>query len=310
MVGGCAISALQQLQPRWWSFWSYYAVSPNGKGIYIVKNGRGFGGIYLYDPHGTVTRPVIDTNDQERDVSVSPDGRFLTYVSVVRDESGRLSISNADGTGARQLTSESSTCAAVPIFSPDGKSILFARAVHRHEYAFGGHMVWDTWDVCAVPVSGGPVKQLTNSGYFKMHRLSVSRGGKKIVYTAEPRSSKSADDELFAIPLNGGNPQSIGPVGAFDAGLSPDGSRITYIKVFKGLAPFRYDVWISDYKGTNARQLTQGLICQQPSFSADGKSIYYLASAHRVSYDLHSLDLATRKDTVIIQGTVFDEPPR
>jgi Tol biopolymer transport system component len=53
----------------------------------------------------------------------SPDGQFVTFYTLAQPE-GNLYVSNADGTGLRQLTSDASAD-RLPRWSPDGKWIAF-----------------------------------------------------------------------------------------------------------------------------------------------------------------------------------------
>src|SRR5262245_15419097 len=58
--------------------------------------------------------------------ALSPDGSRVAYVST-QSGNGQIWVSNADGSGARQLTNNTSTN-FWPFWSPDGRSIAFLDA--------------------------------------------------------------------------------------------------------------------------------------------------------------------------------------
>jgi eukaryotic-like serine/threonine-protein kinase len=73
----------------------------------------------------SVLRPIIATDAQELSPALSPDGRWLAYVS---DESGRLEVYVAPfpdvGTGRRVASRDGGT---EPAWSPDGRELFFKR---------------------------------------------------------------------------------------------------------------------------------------------------------------------------------------
>ena len=83
------------------------------------------------------------------DLSFSPDGKWVTYVTVPE---GRLWRSRADGTDRLQLTSAGQS--ALPVWSPDGKQIAFVNM-----------QPGQSWKLFLVPPTGGtPHEVLAESG--------------------------------------------------------------------------------------------------------------------------------------------------
>ncbi|WBY07831.1 hypothetical protein PIB19_21660 [Sphingomonas sp. 7/4-4] len=106
--------------------WMQLDLSPDGRTILFDL----LGDIYALDAAGGVARPVLTGMAFERDPVFSPDGKQFAFIS---DRSGvtNLWVANADGTGLRQISQDTSlTLYAAPAWSPDGKSLFVSRAVH------------------------------------------------------------------------------------------------------------------------------------------------------------------------------------
>nr|WP_294813305.1 amidohydrolase family protein [uncultured Sphingomonas sp.] len=106
--------------------WMQLDLSPDGRTILFDL----LGDIYALDAAGGVARPVLTGMAFERDPVFSPDGKQFAFIS---DRSGvtNLWVANADGTGLRQISQDTSlTLYAAPAWSPDGKSLFISRAVH------------------------------------------------------------------------------------------------------------------------------------------------------------------------------------
>ena len=105
-------------------------VSPNGKEIAFVLHGD----VYMTSIDYKTTRQITDTPEQERNLSISPDGRSIAYAS---ERNGCWSVyqtklANKDEklfTYANDLTEEQLTDGKAtsfqPQYSPDGKEMAF-----------------------------------------------------------------------------------------------------------------------------------------------------------------------------------------
>ena len=98
--------------------------SPDGRQIMFTGWQAAYTDVYIMDADGRNLRNLTESlNINEFGTSWSPDGRMIAFT---RDPDYGLWIMNADGSDARQVTSESGPLEAGD-WSPDGRKILFSR---------------------------------------------------------------------------------------------------------------------------------------------------------------------------------------
>ena len=119
-------------------------------------------GIWLTNPDGSDKKQITAEDSLERSPTVSPDGRFVAFVST---RNGRQNIwrMNADGGNQTQLTNGEGE--NNPTFTPDGQSVVFN--------AIKGGSLWK------VSVEGGDATQLSAE---KSLRISISPDAAKFAY--------------------------------------------------------------------------------------------------------------------------------
>lgn len=202
----------------------------------------------------------------------SPDGRYLAFVSEregeLADKEGKdakklgkgkpqIWLLPMDGGEARQLTFMEHG-ASSPIWSPDGKSVLFSAEV-------------------------GPADEETEDGkpLPKVHvidRLWYRIDGAGFIYQRRTH--------LFLLDVNGGEPQQLtdGDWDESDAAWSPDGTQIAFASNhaedrWRILGADIYTLAVKDGKAGEERCLTDSTLgCSSPSWSPDGKTIAFLAA--------------------------------
>ncbi|MCA1624818.1 MAG: winged helix-turn-helix domain-containing protein [Acidobacteria bacterium] len=215
-------------------------------------------GIWLTNPDGSDKKQITSNDSLERSPTVSPEGRFVVFVST---RSGRQNIwrMNADGGNQTQLTDGEGE--NNPTFTPDGQSVVFN--------SIKGGSLWK------VSVEGGEAVQLCNGE--KSLRVAISPDGKKFAYfgrkdnkrklliksfpecnlllefeAAESRASPAKivwakdsrsliyDHEdatrvgnLWRQSLDGGEPQKLTNFTSdqiYDFGFSPDGNWLAFVR--------------------------------------------------------------------------------
>ncbi len=107
------------------------SVSPDGKRIAFDARGD----IWTVPAKTGITRNITRTKGvHNRDVAWSPDGKYLAFIS---DRSGEdeIWLAKQDGTGDLiQLTKNADTYKYTPLWSPDGKKILWSDKMLRLQY--------------------------------------------------------------------------------------------------------------------------------------------------------------------------------
>jgi serine/threonine protein kinase/Tol biopolymer transport system component len=144
-------------------------------------------------------------NERVGGVAIGPGGRVV-YVSALGGNNLDIWIADADGSNARQLTTDG-YAEINPAVSPDGRYIVFA------SNRTGDYHLW------RINIDGNDARQLTNGD--GEHSAGFSPDGQWIVYYWE-----TGLDLLWKMPVEGGNALKLG---AFDSNwptVSPDGKHI------------------------------------------------------------------------------------
>jgi Tol biopolymer transport system component len=154
---------------------------------------------------------------------------------------------------------------ASPVWTPDGRAILFT----RHEIA-GSHSFWrinlaDNRNIVPIPIP-------TDNSVA----LALSSQGKRVVYTRD-----TSVVNVWAIDLNAVQNRSLSITRPWIAStwtednpqFSPDGQHIAYQSVRSG----RSEIWVCDRDGSHPRQLTSlgSITSGFARWSPDGNKIVF-----------------------------------
>lgn len=137
--------------------------SPNGQQIAFVGCPQSFClpssySIYTMNSEGSDLRRLTNNSMENHDPSYSPDGKYIAWL-VHTSTSGNaglgswnIFVMNANGSDQHNLTNDSAINSR-PAWSIDGSdTILFFRVAPGKKH----------WQLFSIPVSGGPMTQLTN----------------------------------------------------------------------------------------------------------------------------------------------------
>lgn len=217
--------------------------TPDGKLVFE----RIPGNIYIVNPLGGNPQRLT-TNSTNRFPRVSPDGRYIVYVST---QTGipNLWRMDIDGGNPKQLTTEFSV---EPSISPDGQEVIYSVGV-------------DSSRIWKVGIDGGQPVQLTD----KQSRNAVfSPDGKQFIcFWWE---SQNSQPKYAVIPATGGNPVKTF---AFNGGgfrWMPDGKSFLYSTQKDNAV----NMWSQPIDGGEPKQLKNfPNIAQSFDLSPDGKQI-------------------------------------
>jgi Tol biopolymer transport system component len=150
-----------------------------------------------------------------------------------------------------------------PRFSPDGKTIVFARDT---TYNWGGLAAnWEPGGViCLIDADGGNLRQLTSDQEFAFEPYFSADGTHVFYSTMNGRGSMPVDGSTEPHPI-------AGPSGAV---RSHDGALIAYSK---GTYSPDLKIFTANADGTAERVVTPRLGgCYRPVFAHAGDTLYFL----------------------------------
>jgi eukaryotic-like serine/threonine-protein kinase len=223
--------------------------SADGKKIYAVGQ-QPRAELVRYDAKSGQFLPYLDGASLS-DVSFSPDGRWLAYVTY---PNGILWRSRVDGTQKLQLTSTVPEFAGTPQWSPDGKQIAFSGGDPTHPAG-----------LYVIPADGG-TPRLLPVAEFNAVSPTWMPDGNSIVFLDEndplPPTLKMVNVKTLQVAVVPDSKDmftaTVSPDGRYVAGPSVDGRKLR-------LFDFNTGKW-SDLLNMNVGSTT---------WSKDGKSLYF-----------------------------------
>ncbi len=202
--------------PRW---------APDGRSIFVVGNDeKTFLALYRVDIQTGEASFFIDSEPGAniKDFALSPDGKsvFYAYFEFAKKQARIISL-NLETRETKELYRKEAPPDIVKLtVSPDGTNLTFIT----------GEPGWP-WFVRAIPVGGGEPCDLIKSKTDPVGTYAWTPDGKRIIFFKDVSNKKEQKSELWFIPSEGGEPQSLGltiDASARVLSLHPDGRRLAF----------------------------------------------------------------------------------
>jgi Tol biopolymer transport system component len=195
---------------------------------------------------------IVDDEARNFHARPSPDGEHIAFDSD-RDGERAVYVADANGRNVRRISGQG--FAAVPSWSPDGRTLAFVRA------EAGRPRVWNLW---TADLETGETRRLT------AHRVGQPWGaawfpdGGRIAYSHEERlivrSLEDGGERVYPSPKKGHLVRT--------PAVSPDGRRIIF-------QVHRDGVWLLDLSDDSMRKVLADPTAEEFTWAPDGRRVAY-----------------------------------
>jgi serine/threonine-protein kinase len=200
---------------------------------------------------------VTDTEGEETEPSISPDGKSIAYASRVRG-SWDVYVQRIGGRNPLVVAGDPDRDESAPAFSPDGQTIAYNEAQ-------------GTGGIFVAGATGESSRRLTDFGFDP----TWSPDGRHIAFDTERISNpytRLSTSGLWVVDLAGGPPRKLDEGDAAQPAWSPSGARIAFWSVHGG----QRDLYtIPAAGGSRVAVLEDAPLDWSPAWAPDGRFLYF-----------------------------------
>jgi hypothetical protein len=206
------------------------------------------------DSQGAVLRvtSVVDDDAANFHPRPSPDGTRIAFDSD-RDGERAVYIAQADGSAVRRVSGDG--FAAIPSWSPDGRTLAYVRAEADRP------RVWNLW---TTDLESGETHRLTSYRVGQPWGASWFPDGRRIAYSHETRlvvlDLESGAERVYQSPIKGRLVRT--------PAVSPDGRRIMF-------QVHRDGAWLMNVSDGSMRKVLSDPTAEEYTWAPDGRRVAY-----------------------------------
>lgn len=235
------------------------------------------------------------TGDISPIFDISPDGKTMA-LSIGNDTESDLFLYSFETQSLTQITDEKNTYYSRPMFSPDGKKIVFLNKDLKKEKS----------SINLLDISSGAIQSITTTVDYVTEAI-FHPSGEKILFCASkfigsysPLAQKAPHDiDLYTINLNGENEIKITDFHAYELGsvsTNKTGDQIVFECTKKNRFEGIYSMPLTDTSNivklevtNNPRTEIGAYFYGSPYYSTDNSSIAFIAP-----YQVYTMDLSEK----------------
>lgn len=234
------------------------AVSPDGAQLAFVRAGAASAGdVYVVAMSGGEPRRLTFDSRPVQGLAWTADGARLVYSSARAGPPALWAVPVSGGSPGRVPGAEER--GLQPAVSRDGRRLAYARTVSDI----------NIWRLELAAPEGAPVRWISGAGAEREPQYSPD--GKRVAFLAE----RSGVPQVWVADAGGDHAVQLTSLQEPAPGgpdWSPDGTRILFHVTRRDRDP---ELWVASAAGGAAPQRVEGVTGSLPSWSRDGKSIYF-----------------------------------
>lgn len=225
----------------------------------FVAGGRA----WRVDADGTDLAPLTPEGQQVLSPAWSPDGTRVAYTLLAAGR-GSIQVRPVSGGAPVQVPSTGTALNFAPAFSPDGRTLAFARADEN------GTDLWsaNVQEQCCV-------QRLTVGRFADNLSPTFAPDGRRIAFV----STRAGSPQLYVMDADGADQEALAPFdfgvtgGSYAPEWSPDGALVAFHRDVGG-AP---QVFVADVAGRRVRQLTSQGRNEDATWAPDGRHLAFVS---------------------------------